>query len=145
MKKAALIFGSGFDIPDVFKDKKEIKIKTLYGEPDSLLVEGEYKNRNIVLMQRHGKDHKLPAFQINYKANLYALRELGVDNIIAISYCGSLQEEICLGEFVIFDQFIDLTRFHDITFIDKIDSKKLNWIQLFYYPESTSSFSDHLH
>lgn len=126
MTKVGLILGyvSNFDLQIL--RKKELDYNSPYGKPSSPIIIGEIDDKEIYIIYRHGKDLNIPSYKVNFKANIYALYELGCQDIIATSVCGSLQEEICPGEFVIFDQFIDLTTHSELTYSDKINRDKLN-------------------
>jgi 5'-methylthioadenosine phosphorylase len=108
--KIAIIGGTGFAVPDYLTQANEIAIDTPFGKPDPVIYRGTYDGMEVLHLARNGKNHELPPTKINYRANMYALKQLGCDHIIATGTCGSLQEEICPGEVIIFDQFIDMTR-----------------------------------
>jgi len=111
-----IIGGSGFY---EFLDKgKWIDIKTPYGKPSDKIFLGEYKNKKIAFLPRHARGHKIPPQMINYRANIWALRNLGVKIIIAPSAVGSLQPHIKRGDFVICNDFIDRTKARRDTFFD---------------------------
>ncbi len=108
--------GSGFY--NFLKAKKEINIKTKYGDPSDSIIVGELEGLKIAFLPRHGRKHTIPPHMINYRANLYAMKELGVKQIFGPCAAGSLQPEIKPGDFVICDQFIDRTRCRKDTFYD---------------------------
>jgi 5'-methylthioadenosine phosphorylase len=108
--KIAIIGGTGLALPDYLKNVQEVLIDTPFGKPDPVLYKGIYEGKEIIHLARNGKNHELPPTKINYRANMYALKKLGCDYILATGTCGSLQEEICPGEVIIFNQFIDMTR-----------------------------------
>ncbi|UCG95376.1 MAG: S-methyl-5'-thioadenosine phosphorylase [archaeon] len=111
MIKIGIIGGTGLDNPEILKNPGEIEIeKTPYGKPSSSLKTGDIDGVDVVLLSRHGKDHTIPPSEVNYIANIYALKKQGVTHIIATTACGSLREEIERGDFVILDQYIDFTR-----------------------------------
>lgn len=108
--------GSGFyDLHDKFE---EVKIETPFGPPSDLLAIAEHKGKKVAFLPRHGKKHTLPPHMINFRANLWAMKQLGVQKIISPFACGSLQHFIKPGEFVIVDQFVDRTRGRKDTFYD---------------------------
>lgn len=118
MVKIGIIGGSGLDNPNILKDSKDIDVDTPYGKSSSKLKTGKINDVNIVLLARHGRKHEITPSRVNYRANIYALKEAGCTHILATTACGSLREEIGRGDFVIVDQFIDFTRHRKITFFD---------------------------
>lgn len=126
MTKIALILGRGKNFSSLLTQSRELTPETPYGKTSSPIITGMYGDQEIVVLHRHGVNNALPSFQVNFKANIYALHELGCDKILATSECGSLREELSTGEFVIFDQFIDLTTQSELSFSDKMDIEKLN-------------------
>ncbi len=133
MTKIALILGYGSKYSPLITDVEVLDYETPFGKTSGKLLTGKLGDNELVILYRHGEDGTLPSFKVNSKANIYALYELGCRYIIATSICGSLREEICPGEFVIFDQFIDLTTHSELSFVDKIDADKLNH-SAFNYP-----------
>ena len=119
MVKIGIIGGSGLDNPDILKDAKDIEVETPYGKPTSPLKLGKIYDVDVVLIARHGREHTIPPTQVNYRANIQALKDQGCTHILATTACGSLREEIGRGDFVILDQFIDFTRLRKITFFDE--------------------------
>jgi len=111
-----IIGGSGIYDASFFKNSKEITMHTPYGAPSDSITIGEYKGKNIAFIPRHGKGHKIPPHMVNYKANIFALKELGVKKIIGISAVGSLNLALKPGELIVPDQFIDMTKKRDYTF-----------------------------
>ena len=119
MAKIGIIGGSGLDNPDILKDVKEIKVKTPYGNPTSNLKIGKIHDVEVVLIARHGREHTIPPTQVNYRANIQALKDQGCTHILATTACGSLREKIDRGDLVILDQFIDFTRLRKISFFEE--------------------------
>ncbi len=125
-----IIGGSG--LYEFFKKGKWITIKTPYGKPSDKIFLAEYKGKKIAFLPRHGRGHKISPHMINYRANIWALKKLGVKAIIAPSAVGSLQPNIKRGNFVICDDFVDRTWGRKDTFYsgpifdDTIDSKILS-------------------
>ena len=119
MVKIGIIGGSGLDNPDILKDVKEIKVKTPYGKPTSDLKIGKIHDVEVVLIARHGREHTIPPTQVNYRANIQALKDQGCTHILATTACGSLREQIDRGDLVILDQFIDFTRLRKISFFEE--------------------------
>ena len=108
--------GSGFYN---FLDKiEEVEIKTPYGDPSDKLFVGSLNNKTVAFLPRHGRKHSIPPHKINYRANLWAMKELAVTRIISPCAVGSLQREIKPGDFVISDQYVDRTRGRIDTFYD---------------------------
>ncbi len=114
--KIGIIGGSGLDDPKILKDAKEIEAETPYGKPTSPLKIGKIGGVDVVILARHGKKHTFPPTQVNYRANIHALKEQDCTHILATTACGSLRDDIERGDFVILDQFIDFTRHRKITF-----------------------------
>jgi 5'-methylthioadenosine phosphorylase len=121
MIKIGIIGGSGLDDPDVFKTSELKTVSTPYGDPSSPLTCGRLDDTAVVLIARHGKNHQFSPTQVNYRANMWALKEQSVTHILATTACGSLREEIGRGDFVILDQFIDHTRHRKTTFFESFE------------------------
>jgi 5'-methylthioadenosine phosphorylase len=126
MIKIGLILGYGVSFGNSFEKVKVLNNVTPYGNTSSALLQGSIDGNELLLLSRHSEDESIPSFMVNYKANLYALYEQGCTHILSTSVCGSLQEEICTGEFIIFDQFIDLSTHKDLSYSDKLSLDKLN-------------------
>lgn len=117
LAEIGIIGGSGFY--EFFgKEAKEIQIETEFGKPSDRITIGNVSGKKVAFLPRHGKNHQIPPHRVPYKANIQALKQLGVDKIIASSAAGSLQTKIKPGDFVICDQFIDRTKKRDDTFFD---------------------------
>ncbi len=108
--------GSGFY--ELIDDPREFKVDTPYGAPSSPVMYGEIGGCPVAFLPRHGKDHQYPPHMINYRANVYAMKMLGVERIIGPNACGSLQKSVAPGDFVICDQFVDRTSGRKDTFYD---------------------------
>ncbi|HVY61042.1 MAG TPA: S-methyl-5'-thioadenosine phosphorylase, partial [Planctomycetota bacterium] len=108
--------GSGFY--RFLDDAEEVAVETPYGAPSARLTIGELGGTRVAFLPRHGLHHEIPAHRVNYRANVWAMRELGVRRILAPSAVGALRPELELGEFVIVDQFVDRTRGRADTFYD---------------------------
>jgi 5'-methylthioadenosine phosphorylase len=113
-----IIGGTGIYDSGIISDKKEIKVHTPYGEPSDSITIGKFFERTIAFIPRHGKNHRIPPHRINNRANIWALKELGVTRIIAPSAVGSLQKELKPGDIAVPDQFIDFTKARQYTFYD---------------------------
>jgi 5'-methylthioadenosine phosphorylase len=119
MVKVGIIGGSGLDDPDILKDPEEITIYTPYGSPSSPLLCGKIEGVDVVILARHGRDHSIFPSRVNFRANIWALKEVGCTHILASTAVGSLREEIKPGHLVFPDQFIDHTRKRETTFFDE--------------------------
>lgn len=117
--KIGIIGGSGLEDPKILKDAKEISVSTKFGNPSSALTAGKIRGIDAVIISRHGKKHTINPTNVNYRANVWALKEQGCTHIIATTACGSLREEIKPGHLVFCSQFIDRTTKRDSTFYDK--------------------------
>lgn len=113
-----IIGGTGVYDAGLFSDKKEVKVHTPYGEPSDLVTIGEYAGRKVAFLPRHGKGHRIPPHKINFRANIWALKQLGVKRIIAPSAVGSLGFDYKPGHIALPDQFIDFTKKREYTFYD---------------------------
>ena len=116
--KIAIIGGSGLYEMEEFIKLDSKKISTPYGAPSSTIELGTLSSIPVAFLARHGKGHIYPAHKVNYRANIYALKEIGIERIIAVQTVGSLKEEFRPGELVIPDQFIDFTKKRDYSFYD---------------------------
>ena len=110
--------------PEILEDAKDIEVSTPFGKPSSKLKIGKIKGVDVVLIARHGREHTVPPTQVNFRANIHALKEAGCTHIIATTAVGSLREEIDRGHLVILDQFIDFTRHRAISFHEKFEPHK---------------------
>lgn len=115
----AIIGGSGLEDPKLFKKIKEVRIKTPFGYPSTPISIGNFSGKIVAFLSRHGKTHGIPPHKVNSRANLWALKNLGIERIIAISAVGSLQKDFKPGDIAICDQFIDFTKKRDYTFYDE--------------------------
>lgn len=116
MVKIGIIGGSGLDNPDIMKHVREFALETPFGAPSSPLKEGEIDGVAVVLLARHGREHTIPPTQVNYRANIHALKARGCTHILATTAVGSLREHIGRGHLVVLDQFIDFTRHRSTTY-----------------------------
>jgi len=117
--KIGIIGGSGLDNPDLLEDFNEKDVTTHYGAPSSKLTCGKISGIGVCIIARHGKNHEIYPTEVNYRANIYALKQEGCTHIITTSAVGSLKEEIKPGHLVVPDQFIDFTKSRKNTFFDK--------------------------
>jgi len=121
MAVIGIIGGSGLDNPDIFLDPRDEKVSTPFGDPSSALKWGIIGGVQVVLLARHGREHTIPPTQVNYRANIQALKEAGCTHIVATTAVGSLREEIGRGDLVIIDQFIDFTKQRKMTFFESFE------------------------
>lgn len=124
MVKIGIIGGSGLDDPDILQDAKETEVETPYGKPTSAIKQGKIRGIDVVLLARHGREHTVPPTQVNFRANIYALKKAGCTHILATTAVGSLREKIGRGHLVIVDQFIDFTRHRPISFHEEFKPHK---------------------
>jgi 5'-methylthioadenosine phosphorylase len=111
-----IIGGSGLYSMPGFKNVHEERIETPFGDPSDAFVLGEMAGRKVAFLARHGRGHRIMPSELNFRANIYAFKKLGVERILSISAVGSLKEEHKPGDFVIPDQFIDRTSKRIATF-----------------------------
>ncbi len=119
MIKVGIIGGSGLDNPDIMKDAKEIAVETPYGPTTSTLTCGAIAGVEVAIIARHGRDHSIYPSKVNFRANIWALKEHGCTHILAATAVGSLRAEIAPGHLVFPGQFIDHTRKREVTFFDE--------------------------
>jgi 5'-methylthioadenosine phosphorylase len=120
--RIGIIGGSGLENPDIIKDSKKIEVNTIYGNPSSPITLGTIQDIDVCIISRHGQKHEFPPSQVNYRANIQALKDLGCKYIIATTACGSLREEIKRGDIIILDDFIDFTNLRKNTFFEHFDA-----------------------
>ncbi len=119
MGRIGIIGGSGLYKMQGFKDTKQISMSTPFGQPSDKFTLGNLEGKEVVFLPRHGIGHRLSPSNINYKANIYAMKKLKVERIISLTACGSLKEGIKPLDFVVVDQFVDRTkRSKEMTFFD---------------------------
>jgi len=116
--KLAIIGGSGLYDIDEFKEREFVKLETPWGKPSDKILKTKYNDKEIFFLPRHGRGHVIPPSKINFRANIDALKQLGVTDIISVSAVGSLKEDLSPGKFVIVDQFIDQTFARSKSFFD---------------------------
>ena len=118
MNKLAIVGGSGLYSIEGIKNEKWLSISTPWGKPSDEILEVEIENKIVYFLPRHARGHKINPSNINFRANIDALKQLGVTDILSISAVGSLKEELEPGKFVLVDQFIDRTFARVKTFFD---------------------------
>jgi 5'-methylthioadenosine phosphorylase len=116
--RIGVLGGSGLYDMEGFEDRKEEVLETPFGSPSDAFVTGTLEGREIVFLSRHGRGHRVSPSEINYRANVWGMKKLGVEFLVAISACGSLKEGIAPGDFVVIDQLIDRTKSRDATFFE---------------------------
>jgi 5'-methylthioadenosine phosphorylase len=124
MAVIGIIGGSGLDNPDIFSNPRDEKVTTPYGDPSSALKHGTIEGVKVILLARHGREHTIPPTQVNYRANIAALKTAGCSHIIATTAVGSLREEIRRGDLIIIDQFIDFTKQRKMSFHESFEAHK---------------------
>jgi 5'-methylthioadenosine phosphorylase len=118
MIKVGIIGGSGVDDPKILKDFTKKKYHTPYGATSDLVVEGTLGGVAVVVLPRHGENHRVNPTMVNFRANVWIMKELGVTHLIGPTAVGSLREEIEPGHLVFVDQFIDRTTQRPTTFYE---------------------------
>lgn len=113
-----IIGGSGIYDPGSLDNPVEVKVHTPYGEPSDFITIGEIEGVKVAFLPRHGRGHRIPPHMINYRANMWALKALGVKWVLSVSAVGSLREDYKPGDLVVPDQFIDMTKNRKYTFFD---------------------------
>ncbi|SFG39701.1 5'-methylthioadenosine phosphorylase [Desulfotomaculum arcticum] len=114
--KIAIIGGTGVYDPNILTDIAEEKVDTPFGQAKVKI--GSYLTKRVAFMARHGEEHSVPPHLVNYRANIYALKMLGVKNIFATAAVGSLNPEMKPKDFVFMDQFLDFTKTRAQTFVE---------------------------
>src|SRR5690242_21664361 len=108
--------GSGLYSMPGLTDVREVTVQTPFGEPSDAYVLGTLEGRKVAFLARHARGHRILPSELNFRANIYGFKQLGVDRIISVSAVGSLKEEHKPLDFVIPDQFFDRTRHREDTF-----------------------------
>ena len=116
--KLGIIGGSGLYDIEEFKDKEILDLTTPWGKPSDNILKIKYNNKEVFFIPRHGRGHFISPSKINFRANIDALKQLGVSDLVSISAVGSLKEDLQPGKFIIVDQFIDRTFVRNKTFFD---------------------------
>src|SRR5260370_36046443 len=111
-----IIGGSGLYAMNGLTNTREIRVKTPFGEPSDALVVGTLEGKRVAVLARHGRGHRILPREINFRANICAMKQLGVARIISVSAVGSLQEDLRPGEFLVGDQLVDRTKERASTF-----------------------------
>ncbi|MBD1148621.1 S-methyl-5'-thioadenosine phosphorylase [Pelagibacterales bacterium SAG-MED30] len=119
INKLAIIGGSGLYDVEEFKDRELLDLNTPWGKPSDQILKTKFNNKEIFFLPRHGRGHHISPTNINFRANIDALKQLGISDIVSVSAVGSLKEDLPPGKFIIIDQFIDRTFARKKTFFDE--------------------------
>lgn len=120
MGKIGIIGGSGLYQIDGIKNVQDVSIVTPFGKPSDKFIVGNLEGKDVVFLPRHGRGHRINPSEVNYRANIFAMKKLGVDRIISVTACGSLREDFKPLDFVLPDQFVDRTnQARHMTFFEK--------------------------
>ena len=119
----AIIGGSGLTRLSTLAIAHREVVRTPYGEPSSALIFGQIAERDVVFLARHGHGHTIPPHRVNYRANLWALKQRGVDAILAVASVGSIAPGHAPGDLVLPDQLVDYSSGREATFFDGGDRK----------------------
>jgi 5'-methylthioadenosine phosphorylase len=120
MGRIGIIGGSGLYKIEGIANVKEVSVSTPFGKPSDKFITGKLEGRDVVFLPRHGVGHRIAPSEINYRANIYGMKTLGVERIISVTACGSLKEELRPMDFVTVDQFVDRTNCaRPMTFFEK--------------------------
>ena len=117
--KLAIIGGSGLYDVEEFKERELLEINTPWGNPSDQILKTKYNGKEVYFLPRHGRGHFISPSNINFRANIDALKQLGVTDIVSVSAVGSLKEDLPPGKFILVDQFIDRTFARKKTFFDE--------------------------
>ncbi len=116
LAEVGVIGGSGLYAMSGLRDTREVRVKTPFGDPSDAIVVGTLEGKRVAFLARHGRGHRLLPSEINFRANIYAMKLLGVERVISVSAVGSLQIDLRPGEFLVPDQFFDSTKRRVSTF-----------------------------
>ncbi len=114
--RIGVIGGTGVYQMEALTDVEEVRVKTPFGDPSEAIVVGTLEGQRVAFLARHGRGHRITPTELNTRANIYALKSLGVEWVISVSACGSMREDIAPRHVVIPDQLFDLTRGRTLTF-----------------------------
>lgn len=119
MAKIGIIGGSGLYQIEGLKNVKKVEVSTPFGKPSGKFILGKLEGKEVVFVPRHDVGHRIPPSHINYRANIFGMKKLGVERIVSVTACGSLKEELRPMDFVVPDQFVDRTNYaRDMSFFD---------------------------
>ena len=120
-----IIGGTGLEKSNILEDQSSQIVTTSFGDPSSPIITGSICGKKVAIVSRHGLEHTITPSNVNYRANIMALKKLGCKNVIATTACGSLREEIAPGHFAVPDQFIDFTKRRTNTFYDEFEPNNM--------------------
>lgn len=120
--RIGVIGGSGVYHIEALRDVHEVEVDTPFGPPSDAYVTGVLDGVPVVFLARHGRGHRISPTRLNYRANIWGFKSLGVEYLISISACGSLKEELAPGHIVVPDQLVDRTRLRTLSFFDDPDT-----------------------
>ena len=120
-QKIGIIGGSGLEKESFFEHPLDRLVSTAWGAPSSPLLEGSIAGVPVALLARHGREHTLPPSQVNYRANIQALKDAGCTCVLVTTAVGSLRQEIERGDLVILDQFIDFTKQRKMSYYEAFE------------------------
>jgi len=120
MATIGIIGGSGLYQIEGLQNVRELEVHTPFGEPSDTFTVGTLEGREVVFLPRHGRGHRIPPTDVNYRANIFAMKQLGVELIVSVTACGSLRQDFKPLDFVLPDQFVDRTnQARKMTFFEK--------------------------
>lgn len=132
--KIGIIGGSGLDDPDILEERKETSVDTPFGRPSDLVIEGKIKGIPCALLARHGRNHSILPSNVNYRANVWALKSIGCTHLVVSTATGSLQDKYKPGDLAVPNDFIDRTTKRSQTFHDGGKDSPVGVCHLPMYP-----------
>ena len=114
--RLAVVGGSGVYKMDGLTDVEEQRVTTPFGDPSDVITVGSLEGERVAFLARHGRGHRFLPTEVNYRANIFALKSLDIERVVSISACGSLREHLHPGEVVVPDQLFDFTKKREYTF-----------------------------
>jgi 5'-methylthioadenosine phosphorylase len=124
MTVIGIIGGSGLNNPNILSNPRDVIVNTPYGETSSPVKRGSIDGIEVAILARHGREHTVPPTQVNFRANIDALKTVGCTHILATTAVGSLREDIKRGDLIVIDQFIDFTKQRKMTFFESFEPHK---------------------
>ncbi|MBN1196305.1 MAG: S-methyl-5'-thioadenosine phosphorylase [Candidatus Aminicenantes bacterium] len=116
--ETGIIGGSGFYQLDEVRNPRFVDVKTPYGPPSDQILTGEFQGRDVAFLARHGRGHRLNPSEVNYRANIFAMKSLGVERVFSVTAVGSLKQSLAPSDLVIPDQYVDLTFKREKTYFE---------------------------